>query len=168
MRLPKRSASTSSRRCIVCSYIGPDPGRTYLPDATAQNKMPQPRAAAPRCFCMNVKALSASAGAPQVVRRVVAGRALDRLVDPLHLVGEAHRDVAPGLQVVVHLHRGVEHRDVVPVLIVQTRSAPQLAAPVVLVDQHDRPAVLVDVERAPGVDVARALLRSATPPPETS
>src|SRR5258705_2094148 len=159
MRLPKRSASTSSRRCMVLARSAPDAGRMSSA-AHAQKTMPQPRAAAPRSFLMAAgePGVLARSRAAQVVRRVVAGRALDRLVDALLFVPQAHGDVAPGLQVVVDLERAEEHRHVVPVLVVEFRRAPQVAAAVVLVDEEDRPAVLVDVERAACVGVAGACL----------
>src|SRR5258708_11951842 len=157
MGLPKRSASSSSRRCIVFADTGPDAGRTS-PGGAAQapRTIPQPRAAAPRTFFTKVigRLVLARAYATKVGRRVVAGGALDGLVDDLFLVAQAHRDVAARLQVVVDFEGAEEHRHVVPVLVVEFRHAPQLAAAVVLVDREDGPAVLVDVERAARVDVA--------------
>src|SRR5438132_1586011 len=160
MRLPNRSASSSSRRCIVVALSGPDDGiMSAGVAAPAQKKMPQPKAAAPRSlFTRPVRMSLARAHASQVRRRVIARRALERLVDRLFLAAQAHRDIAPRLQVVVDLERAEEHRHVVPVLVVLLGEAPQLAAAVVLVGREDRPAVLVDVERALRVDVARARL----------
>src|SRR5258708_15190966 len=162
MRLPNRSASTSSSRCIVVAASGPWAGRRSASGADhAARAMPQPVAAAPMSFLMDtaaMAALSARSRSPQVRGRVVSRRALDRLADELFLVAQPHREVATRLQVVVHLDRAEEHRHVVPVLVVELRRAPQIAAAVVLVDEQDGPAVLVDVERAPRVDVAGALL----------
>src|SRR5690242_19378707 len=145
MRLPDRSASTSSRRCMGVAPRGPASGGTSL--ATAP-----PRAAALR---QSTRTL-ARADATQVRRRVVTRRALERLVDQLLFTAQPHGDVAARLQVVVDLDGAEEHRDVVPVLVVLLGVAPQLAAAVVLVGGDDRPAVLVDVEDALGVNVAGA------------
>src|SRR5258708_4222894 len=138
MRLAKRSASTNSRRCMVFAGKGPDDGKTSVA-AHAQKTMPQPRAAAPRTFLMAAWGARRSARprAAQVARGVVAGRALDGLVDELLFVPEAHGDVASRLQVVVDFHAAEEHRHVVPVLVVEFRGAPQVPAPVVLVDGED-------------------------------
>src|SRR5260370_2858998 len=106
MRLPKRSASRSSRRCIVVADTGPDSGRTSPGGAAqAQKAMPQPKAAAPRSFFTKAigRLVLARAYAPKVGRRVVAGGALDGLVDDLLLVAQAHCDVAARLPVVVCL-----------------------------------------------------------------
>src|ERR1700682_818569 len=151
MRLPKRSASTSITRPIVAGRRGPESGNTSYAcvAAHAPKKMPQPKAAAP-----STRFKSTRAGSTQVGRRIVARTALERLVDHLLLVAQAHRDVAPRLQVVVDLHGAEIHRDVVPVLVVLLGRAPQLAAPVVLVGHRGRPAVLVDEEGALGIDVA--------------
>src|SRR5438477_1506749 len=125
MRLPKRSASTSSRRCMVVAPSGPDSGRISL--AT-----PPPRAAAPRQSAARL----ARTDATQVGRRVVPWRTLERLVDQLLFAAQSHGDVAARLQVVVDLDRAEEHRDVVPVLVVLLGVAPQIAAAVVLVGRH--------------------------------
>src|SRR5437763_5246907 len=116
MRLPKRSASTSVRRSTTRCGSGPGSSSRSLANGAAQKKMPQPKAAAPRMRASALKPPTrrvetlARSRTTQIRRRVVSRAALDRLIDALHLVGEAHRDVAPGLEVVVHLHRGVEHR----------------------------------------------------------
>src|ERR1700674_3172430 len=152
MRLPKRSASVMSRRCIVAAGSVPAPaGVTGCATASAAKKMPQPKAAACRAFLMRplrAGGLLACADAAQVRRRVIAGGALDGLVDELLLVAQPHRDVAARLQVIVDFDRAVPHRNVVPDLTVGLREAPQLAAAIVLVGGEDGPAVLVDVERA--------------------
>src|SRR3954471_8290408 len=156
MRLPTRSASTSSSRCMVVAPSGPLSGRTSF--ATAP-----PRAAAPRQSAARL----ARTDATQVGRRVVPRRALQRLVDQLLFAAQSHRDVAARLQVVVDLDRTEEHRDVVPVLVVLLGVAPELAAAVVLVGGDHGPAILVDVERALGVDVARAGLERRLDHPHT-
>ncbi|MCY1512764.1 hypothetical protein D9M68_472380 [compost metagenome] len=69
--------------------------------------------------------------------------------------------VAAGLQVVEHVQRGPGGRQVVVVLQVGHRYAPQLATAVVLVDHRGLPAVLVEVQGALGVDVAGARLQGA-------
>src|SRR5690349_23045698 len=112
MRLPKRSASTSSMRCMVCGKSGPLSGSTSFANGKAQKKMPQPKAAAPTVLRKLTRARST-----QVGRRVVPRGALERFVDRLLLAAQAHRDVAARLQVVVDLQRAEEHRDVVPVLV---------------------------------------------------
>src|SRR5881394_4025943 len=140
MRLPVRSASTSSRRCMVVGPSGPLSGRMSFARA-AKRTAPQQSAAT-----------LARADTPQVSGGVVAGRPLERLVDELLFAAQSHGDVAARLQVVVDLDRAEEHRDVVPVLVVLLGIAPELAAPVILVGGDDRPAVLVDVEDALGVD----------------
>src|SRR5258706_8335228 len=104
---------------------------------------------------------SARTGSPQVLRRVVCRGAFDRLVDLGFFRTQAHRDIAARLQVMVHLDRTEPHRDVVPDLAVLLGEAPQLAATVVLVDQHHRPAVFVDVEGALRIDMAGARLERA-------
>src|SRR5688572_1871647 len=129
MRLPPtRAASTSSRRCIVLAPSGPLAGSTSACWAAAQKARPQPNAAAPRTLLIPITGMagSARAGAAQVGRRVVAGRALQGLVDRRFLVAQPHGDVAARLQVVVHLDRREHRRDVVPVLAVLLREAPQL------------------------------------------
>src|SRR5687768_6350415 len=151
MRLPRWAASASSTRRAV-SPTGPDSGRISCAPA-ADKKRPQQSAAARTAV---VKARSTRADPAQARRVVVGRRALDVLEDQLLLAAQAHRDVAARLQVVVHFQRAEERRDVVPDLVVLLGIAPELAAPVVLVHGEDLPAVLVDVEAALGVDVARA------------
>src|ERR1044071_6650469 len=132
MRLPARSASTSSSRCIVVAERGPPAGSASgggaasAPKALATNRtrrlrivIPAPdkgiRGQAPSGIqAIGPRSLLPPGGAEddlaradtsQVGRRVVAGAALDRLVDLALLVPQAHGNVAAGLQVVVHLER---------------------------------------------------------------
>ncbi len=102
-----------------------------------------------QCY-RNCRSLSRSGSAAQVRGRVKSpARALDRIVDFLLFVLEVHRDVAARLQVVMHLEHRRDHRQVVPVLVVQLGHAPQLAAAIVArVDRDDVPAVL-------GIDASR-------------
>src|SRR6478735_1729884 len=106
MRLPKRSASTSSKRCMVVAESGPVSGRTSFAE-TARNAAPQQRAAT-----------LARTDTPEVRRRVVARGALQRFVDQLLFAPQPHGDIAARLQVVVDLERAEEGRDVVPDLVV--------------------------------------------------
>src|SRR3954469_3570354 len=98
MRLPKRSASTSSRRCMVMGHKGPLPGRISFARAVKRTA-PQQTAAT-----------LARPDTPEVRGGVVAGGPLERLVDQLLFAAQSHGDVAARLQVVVDLDRAEEHR----------------------------------------------------------
>src|SRR5688572_12299024 len=99
MRLPMRTASASSRRCMVVALKGPGADGAGSGAACAQGPRPQHSTAAPRTLFMRDKgpARLASAGAAQVRWRVVAGGALHGLVDLVLLVAQAHGDVAARL-----------------------------------------------------------------------
>ena len=82
------------------------------------------------------------------------------------LAVEAHDEVAPRLEVRVGLGGGPDRRQVVEGDRVPLGDAPELVPVVVLVDDEDLPAVLVDVEGAPLVDVALALLERGVDDPD--
>ena len=58
----------------------------------------------------------------------------------------------------MHFERAVIHREIVKIDGMQLAHAPQLSPCIVLVNERDSPGILVDIEGAAFIDMARARL----------